>query len=83
MTGQYNGKANAERLFSLMADAALEAFNWTIPTGTDVGPSSELAKWVRANVIYRPETEFFVVFILECDMCRRIAERRKESGDHE
>lgn len=34
----------------------------------NVESNSELANWVRQNCDYRPDTEFFIVFLTACEM---------------
>lgn len=42
----------------------------------DDGPNGSLATWIRANVRYRPESEFDVLFLTSCEMERQLRSAR-------
>lgn len=55
-----------ESIISQMADVC-EPLN--LPA--DVVLGNELHQWVQVNVKYRPETEFYLIFLLACELGRR------------
>jgi hypothetical protein len=61
------------RLQELIGKAADAAESDGVPCGGEFG--GPVHEWVRRNVSYRPESEFYVVFLLSCELADRQARR--------
>ena len=72
------GMSHLQELIGQAADAAESD---GVECGGEFG--GPVHQWVRRNVSYRPETEFYVVFLLSCELADRQARREgfKDQAD--
>lgn len=64
------GETDAEKLGRVIGAAARQAVSEGVGVSDRYGGETHL--WARRNIRYRPETEFFVVFLLSNEMAKLV-----------